>query len=128
MQTIDLEAFERTIQATKVALREGILSINIWNSSTGLILTDWQGNGTAVALLSQLMAELDTTLEESISQKLTAKDYIYLELKDDKSLVVINHGDDIMQGWLIDSSKVQPGILLGMAVPNAIANIESAKS
>lgn len=129
MKTVNIEVFEHNIQATKIALREGVLSINIWNPSTGLILAEWKGNDTAVALLTQLMGDLDTILEESIqSSGLGEEDYLFLELENNQSLVVINHGDDLMQGWMIDSSKTQPGILLGMAVPNAIANIASAKA
>lgn len=125
MKQIDIAALEKNIEATRLALRDGVLSINIWDRGTGLTLADWQGNPTSVALLTQLIAEIDETLEETNFAKL--KDYFYIDLQDGQSLVVINHGDNLMQGWLIDDSKTNNGILLGMAVPNAIANIEAAK-
>lgn len=127
MKNFDLKVFEQNMQATKIALREGILSINIWNLSTGLILADWQGNPTATALLTQLIAELNDTFVSSGQSELKAEDYLYMDLQQNQALVVINHGNDIMQGWLVDSSKASPGILLGMAIPNAIANIAAAK-
>lgn len=128
MTTFNIEQFEQNIQATRVALREGVLSINVWNASTGLTLAEWQGNETAVALLTQLISELSNSLVDTLGSGFGTKDYLYLNLKDDKALVVINHGNDLMQGWLIDSAKTQTGILLGMAVPNAIANISSTQS
>lgn len=128
MSTFNIEQFEQNIQATRVALREGVLSINVWNAGTGLTLAEWQGNETAVALLTQLISELSNSLVDTLGSGFGTKDYLYLNLKDDKALVVINHGNDLMQGWLIDSAKTQTGILLGMAVPNAIANISSTQS
>lgn len=123
---IDLEVFEQNIAATKLALREAVLSINIWNPSTGLIIADWQGNPTSVALLTQLIGDLQTTLTDA-NMPAMKEDYLYMDLQDNQALVVINHGDDLMQGWLVDSAKISPGILLGMAVPNAMVNIAAAK-
>lgn len=126
MKNIDLEVFEQNIAATKIALRDAVLSINIWNPSTGLIVADWQGNPTSVALLTQLIGELENTLKDANMPKI--KDYLYMDLKDNQALVVLDHGDDLMQGWLVDAAKVSPGILLGMAVPNAIVNIAAARN
>lgn len=125
MINIDLDVFKQNIEATKIALREAVLSINIWSPSTGLIIAEWQGNPTSVALLTQLIGELEETLKDANMPEI--KDYIFMELEDNQNLVVIDHGDDLMQGWLVDASKVSPGILLGMAVPNAIANIAAAR-
>lgn len=125
MIDLDFSVLEASIENTRTALRGGLLSLNIWDKDTGLTLVDWQGNPTAVALLSQMTVELDDTLNGSGFPKL--KDYFYLDLKDDQALVVINHGDGVMQGWLLESGKTNPGILLGMAIPKAIANLESAK-
>lgn len=125
MMGIDLDVFKHNIEATRIALREAILSINIWSPSTGLIIAEWQGNPTSVALLTQLISELEDTLRDANMPKI--KDYIYMELDNNQELVVIDHGNDLMQGWLVDASKVSPGILLGMAVPNAITNIAAAR-
>lgn len=125
MINIDLDVFKQNIEATKIALREAVLSINIWSPSTGLIIAEWQGNPTSVALLTQLIGELEETLKDANMPEI--KDYIFMELEDNQNLVVIDHGDDLMQGWLVDASKVSPGILLGMAVPNAIANVAAAR-
>lgn len=125
MIDLDFGVLEAGIEATRTALRGGVLSVNIWDRSTGLPLVDWQGNPTAVALLTQMIAEFDEALADTGLDVI--KDYFYLDLQDNKSLILINHGDDVAQGWLLDSSKTNPGILLGMAVPKAIANVNSAK-
>lgn len=125
MKSIDLAVFEQNIEATRIALRDGVRSINIWNPSTGLILAEWQGNPTGVALLTQLIAELQDTL--SVSNLSPFKDYLYVDLQDQTALVVIDHGDDLMQGWLINTMSVNLGVLLGMTVPNAILNIAQAR-
>lgn len=125
MLDVKLDVLEAGIEATKTALRGGVLSIDIWDKGTGLSVIDWNGNPTAVALFNQMTNELDDTLSGSGFPKL--KDYYLLDLTEDKSVVIIDHGDDIMQGWLLDTTKTNPGILLGMAIPKAIQGVENAK-
>ena len=125
MLEVKLDVLEQGIEATRLALRDGALSINIWDNNTGLTLIDWQGNPTAVALFNQMHQELSDTLEGSGFPQL--KDYYYLDLEEDQSLVVMDHGDQLMQGWLLDSKKTNPGILMGMAIPKALAIANSAK-
>lgn len=125
MIDLDLGVLEASVENTRTALRGGLLSLDIWDRETGMSVIDWQGNPVAVALLTQMATELDDTLSSSGFPKL--KDYYYIDLKDNKSVVVINHGDGVMQGWLLDATKTNPGILLGMAIPKAIANVDSAK-
>lgn len=125
MLDVKLDVLEAGIETTRTALRGGILSINIWDKTTGLTMIDWQGNPTAVALFNQITAELKDALSDSGFPKL--KDYYYIDLKNDQSLVILDHGDQFMQGWLLDSKKTNPGILLGMAIPKALANFNSAK-
>lgn len=126
MIDLDFGVLEASIENTRTALRGGLLSLDIWDRETGLSVVDWQGNPTSVALLTQMAQELDDALVGSEFPKL--KDYYYIDLKDNKAVVVINHGNSIMQGWLLDSTKTNPGVLLGMAIPKAIANIDSAKT
>lgn len=125
MIDMNFNVLEEGIEATRIALRDSVLSIDIWDRETGLSLVDWRGNPTGVALLSQMSVELDDTLEGSDFPKL--KDYFFIDLKDGRALVVINHGDNIFQGWLLDSKKANPGILIGIAIPKAISNVAIAK-
>ncbi len=122
---MNVEAFERNIEATRTALRDSVMSISIWSSDTGLILADWQGNSTAVALFTQLFEHLDELLQETVGDATQAGDYLYIELEEDKSLVIINHGNALMQGWLLDTTKVKPGVVLGMALPSAVKNLSN---
>lgn len=125
MIDVNIEALEEGMEATRTALRDGVLSINIWDINTGLTLVDWQGNPTAVALFNQITVNLEETLINSNYPEL--KDWYYMDLEDDKALVIIDHGDTLVQGWLLDSKKTNPGILLGMAIPKAIASEKSAR-
>lgn len=125
MNTLDTAVFNQNIESTRIALREGVLSINIWDRKTGLTLAEWQGNPTGVALLTQLLADLEETLADSHLSEFD--NYLYMDLEDNQGLVILNHGDDLMQGWLIDATRTNPGILLGMAVPAALSNIAAAK-
>lgn len=126
MIDVNVDALEKGIEATRTALRDGVLSINIWDKSTGLTLIDWQGNPTAVALFNQITIDLDDTLSGSNFPGL--RDYYYLDLADNKALVIIDHGESLMQGWLLDSKKTNPGILLGMAIPKALESVTNAKT
>lgn len=125
MQDLKIDVLQAGIVATRTALREGVLSIDIWDRSTGLGLVEWNGNPMAVALFNQLTETLDETLTDSSLPGLD--DYYYIDLEDNRAVVVIDHGDNLMQSWFLDSQKVNPGILLGMAIPKAIATVESAR-
>lgn len=125
MLDVKVEVLEAGIQATRTALREGVLSIGIWDKTNGLSIASWQGNDAAAALFNQMTIELEGTLEASNFPKL--KDYYYIDLEDNKSVVVIDHGDNIVQGWFLDSQKTNPGILLSMAIPKAVASVDAAK-
>lgn len=125
MIDVNIEALEKGMEATRTALRDGVLSINIWDKSTGLTLLDWQGNPTAVALFNQITVDLEETLSNSNYPGL--QDYYYMDLADDKALVIIDHGDALVQGWLLDSKKTNAGILLGMAIPKALASAKNAR-
>lgn len=118
MYDINLTALEESITSTRQTLKEGVLSIDIWDKNTGLSLVDWQGNPTAVALFNQVLQDLSAILKASNFPLL--KDYLYLDLKDNKSVVLISHGEELFEGWLLDSAKTNPGILLGIAIPKAI--------
>lgn len=124
MIDVNIEALEKGMEATRTALRDGVLSINIWDKNTGLTLIDWQGNPTAVALFNQITVNLEETLTSSGFTEL--KDWYYMDLEDDKALVIIDHGESLVQGWLLDSKKTNTGILLGMAIPKAIASAKNA--
>lgn len=126
MIDVNIEALEKGMEATRTALRDGVLSINIWDKNTGLTLIDWQGNPTAVALFNQITVDLEETLNNSGYSKL--KDYYYMDLADDKALVIIDHGSSLVQGWLLDSKKTNAGILLGMAIPKAMTSVENARA
>lgn len=126
MLNLSQEIYDRNIQSTRLALKDAILSINIWDREMGLTLAEWQGNPTAVALITQLVNELDQVLKAGGLEKF--EDYLYLDLADNTALVILDHGDNLMQGWLINTDKANLGILLGMAVPTALSNIKSAKS
>lgn len=122
---MDIKVFEQNIEATRTALGEALLSMSIWSSETGLVLAEWRGNETAVALLTQLLDNLDELLRETVGNPTKAGDYLYIELKDNKTLVLIDHGKNVMQGWLLDSSKTKAGIVLGMALPSTIKNLSN---
>ncbi len=125
MLDVRLDVLDAGIDATKTTLRDGIISIDIWDKATGLSLTGWNGNPTAVALFNRMTTELDETLLGSGFPKL--KDYYLVDLADDRSMVIIDHGDDLMQGWLLDTTRANPGILLGIAIPRAIRTVEEAR-
>ena len=122
---INVEKLEAALQELKATLKEGLIASDIWDRTSGLSLAGIESQPAAVALFTEVTNTLTDTLAESGFPGLGR--YYFMELAGDHIVVIIRHGDDLLHGILMNSKKVNLGILLSVAVPKAIASVEKAR-
>lgn len=124
MINLNVERLQASVDATRAALGEGITSASIWDMETGLSLFGWNEVPEATALFNLLTGEVEDTLQGSGFPKL--KDYYMMDLHDGKSVIVISHGHGASEGWILETAKVNYGVLIGMAIPKAMEAAQAA--
>lgn len=126
MLEVDVNKLEETWQQQKKFLKDGLISGDIWDRNTGLPVASYNTNPEATALFNQLTAELIETLDGSGVPSLNK--YYLLNLQEDKMFLLIRHGDDLLQGMLLNPLRVNIGILFTVAIPKALASVEAART
>lgn len=120
---LDIPKLHQAIDILKSSLNEALISTDIYSSEDSQSIVAWNSNPAACALFGQITAMLGKSLKELSYPSLGRYYLLYLEGK--KVLLVIPLGD---YQWimLIDSSKIQLGMLLNIAIPKAIGILEEA--
>lgn len=122
---INTDKLETSIQDLKSTLKEGLLAVAIWDSSTGLALAEYNPQPAGVALFNELTSVVQSTLAGSGFPGL--RRYYFLDLEADHSAMLVQHGDGLLQGLLMNSSKVNLGILLSVALPKMLTSVQAAR-
>lgn len=126
MLDLDVAKLDACWQEQKKFLKDGLISGDIWDTGSGLSLSsEGDSNAAASALFTQLTFELSETLDGSGFPSLGK--YYMLNLQDNKLFFIINHGDGILQGLILNPQKVNIGILFNVAVPKALASVKAAR-
>lgn len=123
---IDIEKLDALVQELKTTLKEGLLSTDIFDRTAGLSLASFNQQPTAVALFTEVTNILTNTLADSGFPNL--KRYYLVDMENDHSVMIVRHGDDLLQGILMNSQKVNLGILLSVALPKMLAGVEKART
>jgi hypothetical protein len=123
---IDIEKLNAAMEDIKGTLKDGLLASEIWDREAGLSFVSYNPQPVAVALFTEVTKMLKSTLTDSGFPGL--KRYYLLDLDNDHMVMVILHGDDILQGLLMNSKKINLGILMAVALPKAIESIGKARA
>ncbi|WP_024539006.1 hypothetical protein [Comamonas badia] len=126
MLQVDINKLEQLIEDLRSLLKDGLAATDIWDRSTGLSLAGYNAQPAAVALFNQLTGDLVDTLSGAGFPKLNR--YYLLDLDADNAVVIMRHGDDLLQGALLNSKKVNMGILFSIAIPKAIDAVAKART
>ena len=125
MLNVDISKLDALVQELCSLLKDGLLATDIWDRANGLSLAGHNAQPAAVALFNQLTGEISETLEGSGFPRLGR--YYLLDLDADNAVVIIQHGQDLLQGLLLNAKKVNMGILFSIAIPKAIDSIGRAR-
>ena len=122
---INIDQLDAAVQELKGVLKEGLLAADIWDRATGLPLASYNPQPAAVALFTEMTNTLANTLSDSGFPGL--KRYYFLELDGDHIVMVIRHGNDLLQGILMNSQKVNLGLLFSVALPKMLSSVEKSR-
>jgi hypothetical protein len=126
IQNIDIDALNECVENVVSLLKDGLVSTDIWVARDGLPLAGYNQQPAAVGLFTQLTDELQRTLSDSGFPGL--KRYFMLDLEGDHTAMVIRHGEEVLQLFLLNNKKVNMGVLISVAVPRSIEQVGRAIS
>jgi hypothetical protein len=122
---INVDKLEAAIQELKSTLKDGLLASDIWDSSMGLSLAGYNPQPAAVALFTEMTNILRSTLADAGFPGLNR--YFILDLEGDHMVMIIRHGNSLLQGILLNSKKVNLGLLMSVVLPKMIISVERAR-
>jgi len=105
------------VDTVKKDLGDGLVACDVWTAADGQVLTGYHSQPKAVALFNRVTIQIKENLDRSNFPSLG--EYFLLKLVNNKIIVIIELGD-IRCGIMIDSEKVQLGLLLNVVVPGVI--------
>jgi hypothetical protein len=123
---INVEKLNPAMDFIKATLKDGLLTCEIWDRETGLSFLSHNPQPVGVALFTEVTKTLATALSDSGFPSLNR--YYLVDLEGTHLAMVILHGNDILQGLIMNSKKVNLGILLSIVLPKAIEFIEKART
>ncbi len=120
---MNTQKLKDAVEVLKSDLGPALISCDIYPTGVGTPLVGFNSNPQAAALFDQVTGYIVKALEGSGFPVLN--DYYLMELKDN-NLVVVLLVDDYQWNMLIDEDKVNLGLLLSIALPNAKKALEEA--
>lgn len=119
---MNVEVLNKAMETLKSDLGEGLIGSDIWIKGTGQPIVGYQGNMKAVALFDQIIVNIDNALKVAEYPKM--QNYFMIKLKGNVHFVVVLV-DNLEWKMAVDGNKVPLGLLLNIALPNAIEAIKS---
>jgi hypothetical protein len=113
---MDIKKLKNSIEVLKDNLDGALLAADIWMTGTGQSIAGYNSNPQATALFERVTEYMNKALSGAGFPILN--EYYMLNLEGN-ALVLVLQFDDYQWGMLVDSSKVQMGLLLNIAIPNA---------
>lgn len=121
---IDIAGLEGAVEELQRVLRDALTATDIWDRNTGLSLAGFNTQPAASALFNQVTKEISETLAGSSFPALSQ--YYLLNLEDNNIVLILMHGDELMQGILLDATKANMGILFSVAIPKMLDRVSGA--
>ena len=126
MYTADIAALEQAVSTLQQILREGLLSADVWDRTTGLPLASHNSNPVAVALFNDIAGNIVSALGDSGFPPM--KHAVMVDLEDDRMAVVLTFSDRLAGGVLLDKTTTNLGVVSAMAVPRLVEQVRAAES
>ncbi len=125
MLDVELSQLDSAVAELQGQLRDGLVAADILDLTSGISLAGFNSNPAATAMFPLMADQINQMLEGIAYPELNR--FFLLDLASDHSLVVVRSGEDMLTTLLIDNTKTTLGVLLGVAIPRALGNIEAAR-
>ncbi len=114
---MNIEKLNKAVEVLKDDLGDGLVACDIFSVADGMSIAGHNPQPKASALFNQMTTNLMRTLRAANFPNLNR--YYILDLEGDHMVVILPMGD-YRWGILIDTKKVQLGLLLSIAIPNSL--------
>jgi uracil phosphoribosyltransferase len=121
---LDVAKLEANVEILKTTLKDGLLATDIWDKATGLSLAAYNQQPAAVALFTEITNNISASLTEVKFPPLGR--YYLMELEGDHLVIIIRHGEDLIQGILMNSKKVNLGLVIAIVLPKMLEGVKQA--
>jgi hypothetical protein len=122
---LDIAQLDTAVNDLKGLLKDGLLATDIWDRETGLSLAGHNAQPAAVALFTQVTNDLVAVLSNAGFPSL--RRYLLLDLDGNSTVMVIRHGDDLLQGMLLNNQRANLGLLIAVALPRMLEAVAKAR-
>ena len=120
---MNIQKLNEAIQNLQDDIGDGLVACDIFTVAEGMSIASYNAQPKASALFNQLTTNMMKTLRGARFPNLNR--YYLLDLEDDHMVIVLPFGD-YRVGILVNSKKVQLGLVLSIAIPNVLDTIEEA--
>ena len=115
---MNVKKLKQAVEILKEDLDGALLSCDIWGNGTGTAIAGYNQNPQATALFEKVTDYMTKALKGAGFPGLDK--YYLLEMENNAMVIVLQFQEEGFQwGILVDSSRVNLGLLLSIAVPNA---------
>ncbi len=115
---MNVKKLKEAVEVLKENLDGALVATDIWATGTGTAITGYNQNPQATALFDKVTDYMRKALKGAGFPDI--KDYYLLEMENDAMVVVLQFKEEGFQwGMLVDNKKVNLGMLLNIAVPEA---------
>ncbi len=121
---MNVKMLKETMEGLKTDLDGALVSSDIWQTGTGTALVSYEGNAQATALFEKVTQDINKALKGA--EFPVINDYYLLNLANDMIVVVLQTVEGYEWTMLVDGKKVNLGLLLNVAVPNALKALKEA--
>ena len=122
---LDIAQLDTAVNDLKGLLKDGLLATDIWDRETGLSLAGHNAQPAAVALFTQVTNDLVAVLSNAGFPSL--RRYLLLDLDGNSTVMVIRHGEDLLQGMLLNNQRANLGLLIAVALPRMLESVAKAR-
>ena len=114
---MDIKKINAALEKLKKELGDALVATDIWTTADGQDLASFKGSPKAAALFGQMVERANQALKDAGFPLLNK--YSLRHLEGDYIGMTMPIGE-ISWGMVVDSKKIQLGILLNVIVPNTI--------
>ena len=120
---MNIQKLNDAIETLKSDLGEGLVATDIFTVADGMSIAGYNPQPKASALFNQLTTNTMNTLRGAGFPNLNK--YLIMDLEGNHMVIVLPMGD-YRWGILVNTQKIQLGLLLSIAIPNSLKAFEDA--
>ena len=113
---MNIKKIKQAIENLREDLDGALIATDVYPTGVGTSIAGYNEQPAATALFDRVTTYLVKSLDNAGFPGLN--DYYLLDLKDNHLVVILYFEEGYQQGMLIDTTKVNLGILLNIAIPN----------